>query len=139
MGLQVDGPTVYASTDVNAAISPEVSGIAYGSNIAATPTTTLFAIDTKADTLVTIGTADGSTSPDSGNMFTVGSLGIKVKGSAQLDITTSGTDVAFAILTKSEGGPVLYRIDLTTGAASTLGKIAKGVKPVGMTALFDVI
>lgn len=132
-GVQLDGPTVYASTDVNSAATPKVSGIAYGTNVAGTPTTTLFGIDATQDVLVTVGTADGSTSPNTGQLFTVGALGVDVKDASYFDIvTTNSVDSAFAIIKPRSGGAQLFSINLTTGAATSLGKLAKGVNAIGM-------
>jgi len=138
--VQVDGPLVYATTDVNAAVSPNVTGIAYGSNVAATPTTTLFAIDAQQDVLATVGTADGTTSPNTGQLFTVGALGVDVRDVSQFDIVTDGvTDRAFATFREGRGGASLYSIDLATGAATKIGALPRGLNPVGMTLFTPVV
>lgn len=131
-GVQVDGPLVYATTDANASATPSVTGIAYGTNVAATPTTTIYGIDARQDVLVTVGTADGTTSPNTGQLFTVGALGVDVKDVSQFDIVTSTTDTAYAIFRQNRGGPAIYSINLATGAASAVGTLPKGVNPVGM-------
>lgn len=75
------------------------------------------------DTLVRQGSITGAPiSPNSGMLFTVGSLGIATRDdSAGFDIS-SASGVAFASL-QVDVGSALFAIDLSTGAATRLGAI----------------
>ncbi|PSB08839.1 hypothetical protein C7B76_26040 [filamentous cyanobacterium CCP2] len=111
----------YASGDVNAGKTPSITAVAYTNNFAGTPTTTLFGIDSTLGTLVRIGSLNGSpTSPNTGQLFTVGSLGATFAPGAGFDIFTdrSLTNTAYAL-----SGSTLYSINLTTGAATSLGAV----------------
>jgi uncharacterized protein with beta-barrel porin domain len=120
-----DGTLAYASTDANAGNIPTVAGAAYTNNVAGATTTTLYVLDTRGALapvrLATQGA--GTVSPNSGQLFTVGSTGVTSLGSVGFDISQTGQ--AFATFTD----PVtritsLYSIDLTTGAATLLGVLA---------------
>ena len=137
-GVQFDGPLVYPSGDSNAARRPQVSAIASPVPSAATPAAIVYGIDAAADALVTIGSAGRTTPPESGQVLTAGPLGVDVKDAAGFDIVTRGTTaaprvLAFAAFTPRGGKPGLYRIDLTTGAATLTGLLPKGLSPVGLT------
>src|SRR5205085_9095228 len=70
-----DTPLSYASGDANFSANPNVTGLAYTSNSAAASVTTLYGIDSNLDVLVRQGSPDGTpTSPNSGQLFTVGSI-----------------------------------------------------------------
>lgn len=147
-GTQLDTPLVFASTDANAGASPLVSGIAYSNNAvgaAGAPlTTTLYGIDSRTDNLVTIGTVDGTTPPNSGQLFTVGALGVDVRDASGFEIVSTVADAgavtntAYAAFRERRGGPGLYVIDLTTGAATRIGTLGKGVTPIGIAILSTV-
>jgi hypothetical protein len=137
-GVQFDAPLAYASTDVNAARTAAISGIAYtNSERSVVPTTTtLYGIDTATDNLVTIGSPDGTTSPNTGQVFTVGSLGVDARDPVAFDIATTGaTNTAYAAFRARGQRLSLYTIDLTTGAATNVGTLGRGVSPVGIVVL----
>jgi hypothetical protein len=140
-GVQFDTPLAFASTDRNATRVPSVSGVAYTNSFAGTTTTTLFALDSRQDVLVTIGSPDGTTSPNTGQLFTVGTLGLKASDPAGFDILTDATDPAavtntgYAVFKAGGRKLSLYTIDLTTGAATPIGALGKGVSPVGIAVL----
>ena len=122
-GLQLDTPLSYAD-----ASTPAVSNVAYTQNFAGTTATTLYGIDFSKDILVTHGSVGGTpTSPNTGQLFAVGSLGVDVLGTGGFDIiTTSGTDRAIAALrVKGSLGTKLYDIDLATGAATLISDVGK--------------
>jgi hypothetical protein len=63
--------------------------------------------------------------PNSGTLNTVGTLGVNAGTLLGFDIVTSeGADRAFAVV--SAATSTLYRIDLTTGAATSYGQFAPG-------------
>src|SRR6185503_9884471 len=67
----VDTPLAYAPGDTNAVSIPSVAGAAYTDNLAGTPSTTLFVVDSNLDILARQGSAGGlPTSPNSGQLFT---------------------------------------------------------------------
>ncbi len=120
-----DGTLAYAPTDPNARAIPTVAGAAYTNNFAGATTTTLYVLDTRgALAPVTLAIQGlGAVSPNSGQLFTVGSTGVVSLGSVGFDIARTGE--AFATFTD----PVtritsLYRINLSTGAATLLGAIS---------------
>ncbi|WP_416674324.1 DUF4394 domain-containing protein [Egbenema bharatensis] len=117
----------YASGDANAGATPAITAVAYTNNFAGTPTTTLYGIDTTLGTLVRIGDLNGSpTSPNSGQLFTVGSLGATFAPGTGFDIFTdrSLTNTAYAL-----SGSTLYSINLTTGSATSVGMVSLAVPP----------
>jgi hypothetical protein len=58
---------------------------------------------------------------------------VDVKDASYFDIvTTNSVDSAFAIIKPRSGGAQLFSINLTTGAATSLGKLAGGVNAIGM-------
>src|SRR5262249_46734491 len=122
----VDGMLAFAAGDPNAGQTPNVVGSAYTNNFAGSTATTLYGIDSNRDALVTQGTAVGVTpavSPNTGQLFTVGGLGVDTNDMVGFDISPV-TNAAFASLTPP-GSRVsnLYTINLTTGAATLVGPI----------------
>ena len=133
-GVQTDGKLAYAAGDVNFGKSPMAVGAAYSYNKADTKITTNFALDAATGALVTQGSREGvmpAVSPNTGQFFTIGSLGIAFNN-ASFDIQAL-SDVAFAAL-NSDGSMVSrwVTIDLKTGAAKTLGSIGGGERVVGI-------
>ena len=133
-GVQTDGKLIYANGDVNFGKSPMTVGAAYSYNKADTKITTNFALDAAAGTLVTQGSREGvmpAVSPNTGQLFTIGSLGLAFNN-ASFDIQAV-TDVAFAAL--NSDGTAASRwvmIDLKTGAAKSLGTVGGGERVVGV-------
>lgn len=132
-GVQTDAKLAYAAGDTNAGKSPIVVGAAYSYNKAEPKITTNFALDAATGSLVTQGTREGvvpAVSPNTGQLMTIGALGLAFT-SAAFDIQAL-SDVAFAAL-NSEGGTASrwVTIDLRTGAAKSLGTIA-GERVVGI-------
>ncbi|MGE0884718.1 MAG: DUF4394 domain-containing protein [Blastocatellales bacterium] len=119
-----DGTLAYAPGDPNAAANPNVVGAGYTNSFNATTTTTLYGIDSNLDILVRQGSLNGSpVSPNSGQLFTVGALGVDTNDQVGFDIAAPG-DLALASLTASGANTSsLYSINLTTGAATMIGAI----------------
>ena len=145
-GTQIDTPLVYASTDQSATAKPNVTGLAVvpgaSGNTGGAPATgsTVYGLDAGRDALVTVGSPGGTTSPIVGQVFTVGKLGVDAADPATFDVrteTTAGTtaSVAFAAF-KAKGGKLsLFRVDLATGAVSTVGLLPKDISPIGIVIL----
>ncbi|MGH9843807.1 MAG: DUF4394 domain-containing protein [Blastocatellia bacterium] len=119
-----DGMLAYAAGDANAAANPNIVGAAYTNSFLGATTTTLYAIDSALGVLVTQGSAGGApVSPNTGQLFTIGSLGVPATGRAGFDIA-AGSNAAFASLTAPGANQSqLYAINLTTGAATLIGAI----------------
>ncbi|MBX7220649.1 MAG: DUF4394 domain-containing protein [Blastocatellia bacterium] len=119
-----DTNLAYAAGDRNAGQNPNGVAAAYTNNFNGTPATTLYVIDSTLDIVARMGDFDGAPiSPNSGQLFTVGSLGVNTTGLAGFDVAaTDGT--AYASLTVSgETNSSLYRVNLGTGRAAFLGSI----------------
>lgn len=108
-----------AATDTNLTPTGDKVGAAYDRNVAGTPLTTLYVIDSGTDTLATQGGIDGTPSPNGGVITTIGPLGVDTSGAADLDISPSG--LVRALLTVG-GVSRVYNINLTTGASSVIGQ-----------------
>jgi uncharacterized protein (TIGR03437 family) len=122
-----DGTIAYAAGDANQAANPNLVGAAYSSNVAGTTTTTMYAIDSNLDILVRQGSPGGApVSPNSGQLFTIGALGVNTTDQVGFDIADFN-DYALASLTTSGATQSqLYAINLTTGAATLVGAIGGG-------------
>ncbi len=119
--VAVDGVLNYPSGDAN------IVGSAYTNSFSGATSTTLYGIDSNQDMLVTQGSIGGSpVSPNSGQLFPVGSLGVNTNDLVGFDIAPV-TNAAFASLTP-EGATAsqLYTINLSTGAATPVGAIGGG-------------
>lgn len=111
-----DTALVYAAGDANAGATANIVATAYTNSIVGATATTLFAIDSDLDVLVTL------PSPNSGQLRTVGPLGVATSEYAALDI--AGDDgIAYAALTTAAQGSALYTVDLATGRATPLGAL----------------
>lgn len=138
----VDATLAFMTGDPNAAANPNIVAAAYTSNFAGATTTTLYEIDSTLDILVTQGGPNGTPSPNLGQLFTVGSL--TPMGGAAVDTgdevgfdIAPFTDAAFASLTLA-GVSTLATINLTTGAATSIGAIGGG-QPIRDIAIAPVV
>lgn len=88
--------------------------------------TTLFGIDSALDVLVTQGSVNSApTSPNTGQLFTVGALGVDTGDLTGFDVSIFGGPCA--TLTRTGGtSSTLYTVNLTTGAATPVGAIGGG-------------
>jgi uncharacterized protein DUF4394/S-layer family protein len=122
-----DVPLQYAVGDPNFGQNPNVVGAAYNNNSPGVITTTLFTIDSNLDILVI------QNPPNAGTLNTVGALGVNASGLVGFDIA-EGTGIAFAALSLPSGSTSdLYRINLTTGAATLVNTIGGGERLKAMT------
>lgn len=99
--------------------NPNIVACAYANNVP----TTLFAIDSVSDMLVTV-------SPASGTVAAVGALGVDTSNSAGFDITAA--NLGYAAL-EVAGVTGLYMINLATGAATLQGTLGTGGPIRGFT------
>ena len=120
-----DPNVAYAAADRAAGANPNITGAAYTNNVAGGTPTVLYLIDSASGTLVTQGSIDGTISPNSGQLLTVGSLGVATNSATAFDI--SGTGTAVALLTDPRTNVQgLYSVNLTTGAATLIGALPAG-------------
>lgn len=132
-GIQPDGTLFYGKGDPNEGKDPNITAAAYTNSFFPSPRagrTTLYNIDSNLDILVTQGSAnfqagDPNTpiSPNKGQLLTVGSLGVDISPTAGFDIVSPGNGINVTYLAS---GSTLYSVDLTTGAATSLGTVGNG-------------
>lgn len=116
--------TFYASGDINEGVDPHVVHHAYDGNVAMSSATQLRAIDTRLDVLVT-------QTNNVGTLQTVGALGIDASDIGGFDVSDTG--LAFAVFGNwGTGTSTLYSINLTTGAATSLGGIGEVVSGIAV-------
>jgi Domain of unknown function (DUF4394)/RTX calcium-binding nonapeptide repeat (4 copies) len=127
-GIQLDRNLVYATGDSlrdsfasrNFGSSPAGVGAGYVNNFAGVTSTTLFVIDSNADVLVR------QDPPNNGVLNTIGSLGVDATSVLGFDIRSIGSrEVAVAAL-EVGGVSGLYNINLSTGQATFVNRIADG-------------
>jgi hypothetical protein len=134
-GVQPDPALRYAWSDVNAGRTPDIAGAAYTYNAQDSKITTNYAIDRALGTLVMQGSREGTTpvvSPNTGQLRTVGSLGLGPLADAAFDISDVGNTALLAVRTRTDGQTRLHQVNLTTGATRPLGTVGEGVPLLGM-------
>lgn len=133
-GVVTDGRLVYDKADINAKRRPSVLAAAYTYN-KNEKITTNFAIDSFARTLVIQGTREGVTpgvSPNSGRLFTVGSLQAGPFANASFDIADLAGTAFVATTAAGARESRFHLMDLNTGRATYLGRIGGGEAIVGI-------
>ncbi|GAB2768146.1 hypothetical protein GCM10027175_01200 [Hymenobacter latericoloratus] len=135
-----DGQLTYATGDANAAQTPGVGSSAYTNSYIGATGTTLYNLDEANSRLVT------QLPPNDGTLNTVGTagLGVTISGANQvsdLDIyfnPTTNTNTAYLTVATVSGptaaSTTLYTVNLTTGAATSVGTLGAG----GLTAVTDL-
>jgi len=126
-GVQFDGRLAYDATDANTGKTPAIVAAGYTYNKDNEKITTNYALDGRQGVLVHQGSKEGVqpvVSPNTGRLFTVGSLGIGSFERATLDISDV-SNTAYAAITAG-GRSAWYRIDLATGRATRIGAVAGG-------------
>ncbi len=120
----VDGTLVFAVGDANAGLNPNVVGAAYTNSFLGSTVTTLYGIDSGLGALLTQGSVGGApVSPNTGQLFTVGPLGVTTNGSIGFDIA-SPSNAAFASLTSPTASQSqFFTINLAIGTATLIGAI----------------
>ena len=133
---QIDGDLAFAADDTNNGRTPRIAAAAYTNNDSDASTGTInYAIDSGTNSLVTQGRAsvggDAGVSPNTGQLFTVGRLGITANTVNGFDIATSNNYAAFV------SGRTVYNIDLSTGRARAIGNlgVSSGTNVRGFTLL----
>lgn len=136
-GIQGDTNLAYIAGDSRQGANPSIVGLAFSNNVAGGAPTTAYAIDAGTNSLVTIGSPTGSpTPPTTGQLSTVGALGVNVSEIVGFDVrSTGGSDIAYATFLTDNKRDGLYTVNLQSGAASFLGglnKQAKGVRDIAI-------
>ena len=131
--INVDTGATITDNPVNNA---GVTAAAYSSSYAGATTTVLYDISTSGGNLVM------QTPPNEGILVNVGSLGASAVGDVAMDIAGGANGLALAALRGSfNGGSVLYRVDLATGAAVPVngaGSPANSAIGNGQVSLIDL-
>jgi len=112
----VDGALKYADADAMKGTAPQAVAAGYTNSFAGTKETALYDIDRTHGTLVK------QAPPNDGILNTVGKLGVKLDGPVAFDIWADGKGANVGWMLT---GGVLHSVDLATGAAKVVGKIAE--------------
>jgi hypothetical protein len=131
----VDPALSYAPGDRQGGMAPELVAAAYTYNKQDEKLTTNYAIDRRAGMLVTQGTVEGvvpAVSPNTGQLRTVGPLGLGSIQDASFDIADISGAAFAAIRVNSQAPTRLYLVNLTHGGAVALGIVGDGAPLIGM-------
>ena len=134
-GVQPDGVLHYAAGDVHFGRAPDIAGAAYTYNTRDEKVTTNYAIDRARGTLVMQGSREGATpvvSPNTGQLRTVGALGLGALTDVAFDISDVANTALVAVRTAAEPRTRLHRVDLATGRATDLGQVVDGRALIGI-------
>ncbi len=134
-GVQPDPALRYAWSDVNARRKPDIAGAAYTYNPNDSKITTNYAIDRALGVLVMQGSREGTTpvvSPNTGQLRTVGSLGLGPLTDVAFDIADVGNMALIAVRTAADSQTRLHQVNLATGATRPLGTVGEGTPLLGM-------
>ncbi len=118
--INVDtGATTTDGTINRAGVAPRVVAAAYTNSIPNAASTQLFDVDGASSVLAL------QNPPNDGTLVNVGALGVTVAGAAAMDIGGGENGLVLAALRTAAGGPSsLYRVNLTTGAATPVNGAA---------------
>ena len=134
-GVRPDPALRYAWSDTHAGRVPDIVAAAYTYNAQDDKITTNYAIDRALGMLVMQGSREGATplvSPNTGQLRTVGPLGLGPLADASFDIADVGNTALLAARTAAEAPTRLYQVDLETGRATLLGVVGDGSPLRGM-------
>ena len=109
-------PLFFVSGDANEGANPNIVGSAYTNSFDGATSTQLYGIGSGLDILVT-------QNNNTGELTTVGSLGIDIVDIAELDISGTTGIAYLAAIENGTTGSTLYAVDLATGELTTLGQI----------------
>lgn len=135
VGVQPDTDLAFDAGDANAGQNPNIVGAAYdrNDNDGATPTT-LYGIDSTLNILVAQGGLNGIPSPNLGQLFTLGSLGVDPTDQVSFDISDNGqggVGAALAVMQlNGESTSKLFSININAtttnqplGSATLIGEV----------------
>lgn len=133
-GPQFDGRLAYDAGDINAGKPANVVAAAYSYNKLNDKITTNYALDGALGLLLHQGTKEGVSpmvSPNTGRLFTVGSLGIGAFAHATFDISDITPTAYAGVRAAGARATRWHRVDLTTGRATFIGTVGGGEPLVG--------
>lgn len=133
-GVQFDGRLAYDAKDSNEGKTARIVGAGYTYNKTNDKITTNYALDGALGTLVHQGTKEGvapPVSPNTGRLFTVGSLGIGSFAHATFDISDVSPTAYAGVHNKGDAASRWHRVDLATGMATFIGTVGGGEPLVG--------
>ncbi len=133
-GLQRDGRLAYDASDSHAGQPARVLAAGYTYDKTSEQITTNYALDGALGTLVHQGTKAGAVpavSPNSGRIFTVGTLGVGSFDHASFDISDVNNIAYAGLHNKGAAATRWYRVDLATGKATFIGTVGGGQALVG--------
>ena len=113
-----DGTLTATDTALNGGPARAI-GAGYANSFPGTTTTTLYDLDDSTDSLYV------QNPPNAGTLVLVGATGVDFTAASDLDLAPDG-NVAYAVLTVG-GTPSLYRINLTTGAATVISAFSSAL------------
>ena len=111
-------PLQYAAGDPGAGSNPVVGGAGYTNTFPGATETALYDIDTGRDVLVRQNPANA------GTLATVGPLGVDADATAGFDVSPQGNIAYAALKPAGQARASLYRVDLTSGAATPVSQRA---------------
>lgn len=134
-GVQPDAALAYTRGDVHEGRQPDIVGAGYTYNKTDDKLTTNYAIDRALGTLVMQGSREGAqpvVSPNSGQLRTVGALGLGPLSDAAFDIADL-SNAAFAAVRAANGSSTrLYDVDFASGRARFIGTVGDGAPIRGL-------
>jgi hypothetical protein len=132
--LAAEDPALnYAASDAAAGAPARIGAAAYTYNKQDAKLTTNYALDIARGTLVRQGSIEGVqpvVSPNTGTLATIGALGTGAVDDAAFDIADT-SNAALAAL-RQNGSTRLHLIDLASGRATALGRLADGSAVTGI-------
>ena len=122
----IDTALAFASVDVHAGTAPVIAAAAYTNSVSGASSTVLYAIDASLGLLVTV------PAPNSGQLTTVGTLGVSTTLAVGFDID-GATGLAYVTLSPVTGGASrFYGLNLATGGTTLTGTVGHTVPLVGI-------
>lgn len=132
--VATDPALAYDTADAAAGKAPRIVAAAYTYHPTNDKLTTNFALDGATGTLVHQGTREGvapAVSPNTGRLYTVGSLGIGPFDHAVFDIADVGNEAYAGVHARGAKATRWHRLDLATGRAVFLGTVGGGEPLIG--------
>lgn len=128
-GVQFDGRLAYDAKDTHEGKAARIVGAGYTYNKQNDKITTNYALDGALGTLVHQGSKEGvapAVSPNTGRLYTVGSLGIGSFAHASFDISDVSPTAYAGVHNKDDKATRWHRVDLATGKATFIGTVGGG-------------
>ncbi|HEV2801213.1 MAG TPA: DUF4394 domain-containing protein [Pyrinomonadaceae bacterium] len=134
------GQLAYAANDRNAGHTPHIVGSAYAREYYPRHVafSSFYGIDSARDTVVVLGSiGEHPVSPDTGQLFTMGALGVDAPDALGFDTDLWGIATYAVFKVANVPRPVLYNINRLTGAAEAVGTLNTTEEVRGLAVLSD--